>query len=465
VFVLIAAVRAVSLYLEAGAALPTPGPLGLARPAVRPSHGSRYLTGLVVSSIMLPGLAAAFTVTLLLIHHKFRLNSTPPRCFLVGTALGILAWLGAGWACRQFGDASTADDSAYKDLVNRTLTAATRAHANRNEHATTALSYAGDTLGLFPGTAPGRGLTWASGTGYRATGRLVHGAEEALIPTMTDAEAVCEGLNARLCLKGSRIPGANERIADLELAIRALGGGPLLPAPATEAARCEVEAAAKALPKELAKVLVRDTRQSINEYREGLRNQLVAARTGLFGSVFFAGTMAYLLLGLALLAGIESTDAPDRRPIVAAVAFYMVGAVVGLFKRLHVGGHGGGRDDDAYITTIRLIETPLFSGLAAVGGVVASSLLAAQTQTNGKLTSLDDIFHVTTTSIVAAAVFGLTPNLLVSVLADRAKTARADLASSHAGNTDEAAGTTGDTTTAAGTTGASAGTNPARRRD
>lgn len=448
VFVVVAFWRVVAMWNDGLPDDPPSPPLGLRHPPYRRSIGRRYLTGLVVSSIMLPGLAGAATVTLLLIAHQTQINKTPTRCFLFGTAIATAVWIATGWLCRRFGDASTADDSEYTELVNRTLAAAARIDPEEDKQAATALKLAGETLGLVPGRPAATGLPWASGAGYVATRRLVHGAEEALVEKLTDDQAVCEAVNAKLSLQGSRIPGAAEQIALLDTAIRALGGGALLGPKA-----CEPEDSPPCPPPEpitpaLAKILIRNARQTIDEFRDGARNELVSARTALFGSVVATGTMAYLLLGLALLAGISSTDGKARAPVIAAVVFYVVGAVVGLFKRLHAGGRSGGRaDDDFYITTIRLIETPLFAGLAAVGGVIVASLAAIGTTSGTNLSSLDQIFKVTTASIVTAAVFALTPNLLVNILADRAKKSKEDLASSQPSQGGETEPSTNEATT------------------
>lgn len=430
VFVVVALWRAVAAYAETPPEDRPSSPLGLRPPRYRRSIGTRYLTGLVVSLIMLPGLAGTATITLLLIAHQTPLNKTPTRCFLFGTAIATGVWIVSGWLCRRFGDASTADDWEYTELVSRTLAAEARIVPDHDKQAATALKLAGETLGLVPGRRAATGLSWASGAGYVAMRRLVHGAEEALVEKLTNEQAVCEAVNAKLSLQGSRIPGAAEQMSLLDAAIRALGGGALLPPEP-----CEPEDSPPCPPPPpitpaLAKVMIRNARQTIDDFRDDARKDLISVRTALFGSVVATGTMAYLLLGLALLAGIPSTKGPDRAPVVAAVAFYVVGAVVGLFKRLHAGGRAGGRrDDDFEITTIRLIETPLFAGLAAVGGVIVASLAAIGTRDAETFSALDKIFKVTTASIVTAAVFALTPNLLVNMLADRAKKSREDLAS------------------------------------
>lgn len=401
--------------------------LVLVPPPNRHSSGAKYITGLVVSSIMLPGIAGAITVTLLLIEHPFRISAGPRRCFLFGTVIAVGVWLVSGWFCRRFGDASTADEEAYNDLASRTLAA----WKNEGERSTPALALAAGALGLLRHGRPATGVEWASGAGYLAVTRLVHSAEEALIPQLSNEDAVCEALNAWLSLRGSGIPCADERIAQLEIAIRSLGGECLFPKPKESAEQPACPPSPPIpdclLTEPLAKAVIRNARQIINEHREELRSELVTIRTALFSSVLATGTMAYLLLGLGLLSGIATRNNKD--PIVAAVAFYVVGAVVGLFRRLHSGGRGGGRrDDDFFITTIRLIQTPLFSGLAAVGGVIVSSLAAAGP--TGKVPTLDDIFTVSATSIVTAAIFALTPSLLVNILDDRAKKSKEGLAAS-----------------------------------
>ena len=387
------------------------------------SVGGKLFAGLVVTAIMLPGLGGAATVGLVLVNHKWWFNASPTRSFVFGTAAPLAIWLLSAPLFRRFGDAATADDAAFHELCYRAVSARKKVDP-ADTRAITALAFAGRSLGLYPNSRPATGLRWASGSGYVVLGRLLHSAEESLIPTLNKEEGICEGLNARACLSGSKISDWRERIARLDIAIRALGGGPFLP-------NTDYGTASPPSPQitdAMAFSLLRTTRQTINEFRDHSRDDLVASRTALFGSVVATGSMAYLLLGLALLAG------AGKKQIVAGVTFYVIGALVGLFKRLYSGGRGeAGPEDDFAITTIRLVETPLFAGLAAVGGVLVTSLLptAAGNQT-ATIPSLTDVFslHDNAAAIIAAAVFALAPNVLVNILEARAKQSKANLATS-----------------------------------
>ena|SRR5436309_14798417 len=67
---------------------------------------------------------------------------------------------------------------------------------------------------------------------------------------------------------------------------------------------------------------------------------------------------------LAALAVIANAPHPS---LIAATAFFLVGAVVGLFKQLYLDASTETATDDYGLSTARLSHTPLFSGLAALG--------------------------------------------------------------------------------------------------
>jgi len=77
------------------------------------------------------------------------------------------------------------------------------------------------------------------------------------------------------------------------------------------------------------------------------------------------------LLGVALLADVSQTA------LKAALAFYLVGATVGLFRHLR---NASARDaiieDDYGLSTVRLLQLPLFSGIAGVAFTALVPVLA-----------------------------------------------------------------------------------------
>jgi hypothetical protein len=165
---------------------------------------------------------------------------------------------------------------------------------------------------------------------------------------------------------------------------------------------------------------------------------------------------------------------------VTAGILFFVGAIIGLFNRLYLDGHTDSGVEDFGLSTARLVSTPLASGLAAVFGVLVSVLLpglldgvlpasgtptptpptsaivapspqvafsgasgqlvpvaspsAPAVQLPGKTVSLGDVFDVQRYpfEVVLAAIFALTPGLLITRLQRQTDKFKADLNSTQA---------------------------------
>lgn len=163
--------------------------------------------------------------------------------------------------------------------------------------------------------------------------------------------------------------------------------------------------------------------------------------------MIFTGLVANVILVLALIVG------ADQTVILAAAAFYLVGAVIGLFARLQAESSTQSTVDDYGLADARLMVTPLISGLAAIAGVVltaklllpGSDVLAPPVVDDaGKTTTLSgevrtpadmaDIFNLDVNggAIIVAAIFGLTPGLVLSRLKSEAEKYKSDLQNSTA---------------------------------
>ncbi len=150
------------------------------------------------------------------------------------------------------------------------------------------------------------------------------------------------------------------------------------------------------------------------------------ARNRVAATMVLTGFTIYMLLGLAIIVG-----APQKA-IVAAAAFYIVGALVGLFNHLRIQARDTATIDDFGLPFAQLNLTQLLSGLAAVGGVlitvmlygaVLSPIAPAATQvltlqTAQQIPTPDAIYDLGKYpfGLIVAAVFGLTPGLLLSGL-------------------------------------------------
>jgi hypothetical protein len=128
-----------------------------------------------------------------------------------------------------------------------------------------------------------------------------------------------------------------------------------------------------------ARVALAHVRKAINEFRDTRWAAIVQARNRLMSTVLFTMFATYGLIVFAILQGVP------QEAIFAAVVFFLIGATTGLFNRQRIDAKLEADVDDYGLAHARLIHTPLFSGLAAVAGVVifaiAPSLVNAQAVT------------------------------------------------------------------------------------
>ena len=195
--------------------------------------------------------------------------------------------------------------------------------------------------------------------------------------------------------------------------------------------------------------MLRRVHQSIDTYRDDRRSGIVYARNRLvFTSVVFGFTV-FSLLALAIERSV------DTAMLVGAAIYFLVGAVVGLFGQLRADATADSAVEDYGLSIVRIAQTPLSSGFAAVSGVVvmpilfaysvASGLAAVIGTTTSLLTAaaaaaptgqvvLANVFDIGAFpyGLLVAAVFGLSPGLLIDRLAKQAEEYKQDLKKSSA---------------------------------
>jgi hypothetical protein len=180
----------------------------------------------------------------------------------------------------------------------------------------------------------------------------------------------------------------------------------------------------------LAREKLRHVKHAINQFRDERRRGLVHARNRLTKTVTVTGLVIFLIVALAVLLCVQ------RGYIVAAAAFYLVGAIVGLFNQLYLEGGTETATEDYGLASARLFHTPMISGLAALGGVLIIPMFSVlvNSSIHGKST-VGDVLDLTKLlnltgqpfSIVLAAIFGLSPTILISRLQQEAEQYKADL--------------------------------------
>ncbi len=398
--------------------------------------------GCVAAALMLPG-ALAFATILFVITSRYgatpgspiwntALNGTPARECLSGTLCAIGIWVLLGVAVgRRYSKADSACPGPFDELRRRTDRATAQLSQIKHSPASAGLRAEAEKhlehlelLLLIPSQP---GLPWLLGTGYLDAWRRLHAVEETLLfLEPDDALLVGAAFSDEGRLEGSSLPQREDFLSRLRLAVFCVSETAacyLRKQPLHEEKQCVSAKAPKNV--EEARSALAQVRSAIDDFRDNRREGIVRARNRLFATVVFAGITGCVVLYLAIL------DGAPKRSIVAVAVFYLVGAMVGLFRQLQIASSSASAGQEDYeLGIVRLIFTPQFSGLAAVGGVVLVRL--TQAQGTVELSSTFNL-HSNTYGLVAAAIFGLTPTLLFSGLQQRTDQYQADLSKSNAG--------------------------------
>lgn len=295
---------------------------------------------------------------------------------------------------------------------------------------------------------------WTSASGYVDALRLVHRAEGAALMFASLGYVVRVATEDIARLDGSDIPDRTSLLAQLKLGLRRVS--PEVAA-ALEGLGAETRvaiASATVSPEDdmVGRAMLRQVHQAVDAYRDGRRDGIVRARNRLTITSLTFGFALYAILALAI-----SKRAPAEA-IAAGVAFFLVGAVVGLFAQLRKDAAEDSAVEDYGLSIVRIAQTPLSSGFAAVAGVVMLPIVYAFSIQNGlsavipqqaptlatgasaaispaqTLLDLKILFNITQFpyGLLVAAIFGLSPGLLIDRLAKQAEEYKKDLRSSSA---------------------------------
>ena len=403
------------------------------------------MAALLATAVFVPGVAAAAVVAFFL--QPVVGTDSPVRAYLYGSVAGLIAWVTLlavlgyrfAWSDRANPGVYAILCEVYEGLRTRLECAGGSADDRRaQQEARRHVIRLGRGLGLYDdGVSPGAGLPWTMGVGYIELWRHAHRADEALLIAEGDEALISGAIFDDLRLDGSQIAHATDLRQKLRIAISTLkqGGEVFLNRPpATPGEEPEVEPTPSvAASKGVLKII----RRTINEYRDDRRDGLVRVRNNLYATMIFASVMAYALLGLLMVGVLEDDDA-SREAVSAGTAFYLVAAIIGLVRELHTVLSARATEEDYGLRTARLINIPLFSGLTGIAGVALTALLPLTLPTNTQpnaTASLGKVFNLAENpkNLVVAAVFGLTPTLLIRGLQRRAEQYKEDLKTSEAG--------------------------------
>jgi len=424
-------------------------------------HGEAYLAAFWFTAPRLPGLIAAGWL-LAYLAPPLRDAPLPPAAPLaIGLWTTVIVWLLLLVPFRRIAEIPTAEPETYRELLTRFYQIQPRIEALRKSasaDAAGALGEAEEQLEVvrklldLPKDGPPRakpkddvvgGIEWATSTGYISAWEALNRADEALIDASSIDAAISEGLHDMLRLAGSSITNADRLQDALRAAVRQHDPeldllyffpqrrrmGDPIPSPP----KVERDAAASSGHDETVKGVIREVRHAVNTYRIGHASALVRARNRLLKSILVTGIAADILLALAILMQVP------KSAVAAAAVFFLIGGVVGLFNRLRLEGEGGpAMASDYGLFEARLLGTLLISGLAGIGGVILVSAAPLANAINGGSASaalpLTSVFslELNRAGPVVAALFGLTPELIVGQLRKQTDTIKRELSSTEA---------------------------------
>ena len=298
------------------------------------------------------------------------------------------------------------------------------------------------------------GLRWVTGMGYFNAWTLMHRAEEALIK-IEPKEMVFRGaMHDKLAIQNSTIGKRDELLNKLKRAITDLyPEGAIyfqeeLADDDNELLRKIAEAMnkiatthphididdvrKKSLPQQnAARMMISEVRRTLNDFRDNLWEGILRERNQLLNTVGITGLVTHILLSITIvMMGVTNTP---RDLLMAATAYYMLGAVAGLFARFYNEVNTSNAGDDFGLSLARLIATPLLSGLAGVGGVIISLVLSDTLTPGNTPLTLGSMFKFEPSYLLTAAAFGLAPNLIITGLQQRTAKYSADLQKSKGG--------------------------------
>ena len=228
------------------------------------------------------------------------------------------------------------------------------------------------------------GLPWVTRSGFNSTWTHFHLAKSIWIEASPTPSVIALAVGDIMRLEGSDISLRPNRQADLWRAVtdidphldpyvEALVSVDVQRIRSTTAPATTPTTASSIDPERRARAVIQSVHNSVNDYR-GLRwAELARARWQLLQTTTIAGIFSLLVLGLALIQAVPATH------LVAGWAYFLVGAVAGLFLRLHQASEEEHVADDYGLESARLNQTPLLSGMAAVIGVVLMASLAGST--------------------------------------------------------------------------------------
>jgi len=383
-------------------------------PEVRLRPRTSYGATLIRTGSTVPLFLVATIITAVVYFAPLKVLDTVLPAYwmsvLLGLSITLVLWLLFSFFTRDRTTFNLANALISSRLKSRLLTLSALIHSwegngivSENEpHVEQVYEYFGSINHLDQG-----GSVWVLGTGYLEIGQFLDRAEEAMIEFAPEAEVIREAIFDEVCLEGSAIGAREDWLNKLRTAVQKLDSSAgIYMKPFT--IQANVQASSPYAEQAGARSALSSVKRALNSYRYDLWEALVRLRNQLLSVTLIVTLFTYVLLCFAILSGTSAAA------IMAITIFYFLGVFSGLFSRLSTESRAGHIGDDYGVTMACIVLTPIMSGLSAIVGVLIVAMGISLLHSPLKLESVYDATRAL--NVLAAAVFGLFPNLLVNTI-------------------------------------------------
>jgi hypothetical protein len=173
---------------------------------------------------------------------------------------------------------------------------------------------------------------------------------------------------------------------------------------------------------------LKNVRFSINDFRDSSWNGLLQVRNQTMTTLLLTNITLFAIADAVVISG------ASKVAILSATVFLLTGCAVGFFNRLNSQFQSKVAVEDYGLTSARIVAIPAYSGLAAVAGVVITSVAGVATGSTAPVLSILFKLPPDTLLLVVAAVFGAAPDLVLSRLGDASEKFKNGIASTEPGN-------------------------------
>jgi hypothetical protein len=408
-----------------------------------------YTAALLSTGISVPVFAAFMSVLLYLTLLPFR---WPTWSWVVlsatvgGSLFVLLCWLLMARLYKGFTTVDRANAASYGQLLNRLQQSAAwyktlmpKTPPKKNSLYAIGVQEIPASIKAICKDLQTSGPSWILATGYASAWKLMHRIDEAFIEIEPTEAVIHDALHDEMGLQDSTLTNKVDLLNKLRRAVKVLDQGATAylnqqppqdqPPPQDSKTRDPGLLATSAAlqstvnpeendgafsnnidPATQARTIIYEVRSTLHHFRDDRWDKLIRVRNHLMKMILVTGLLLYGLVEFAIMMNVGA------EMLKAATILYFVGGLVGLLSRLYDQSKTDTSIDDFRLATVRLIAAPLYSGLSALGGVLA----------------VQRTFGLDVASVLVAAAFGLTPSLFTSAIQKEADQYKADLKSTTA---------------------------------